>query len=95
MTGSPLENAAQDRRIARVLGNVHQWSSPRFGEPLCGWQKGWNLSSANQRRARLTLAGLAAMTGLSVAWRSLPATLGCLGSPPDRGIDGLERGHGG
>ncbi|MFO1458112.1 MAG: DUF554 family protein [Verrucomicrobiota bacterium] len=71
MTGSPLENAAQDRRIARVLGTFINGAALVLGA-LCGLAKGWNLSSANQRRARLTLAGLAAMTGLSVAWRSLP-----------------------
>lgn len=71
MTGSPLENAVQDRRIAPVLGTFINGAALVLGA-LSGLAKGWNLSPENQRRARLTLAGLAVLTGLSVIWRSLP-----------------------
>lgn len=71
MTGSPLENAAQDPRIGPVLGTFINGAALVLGA-MAGLAKGWNLSPENQRRARLTLAGLAVLTGLSAVWRALP-----------------------
>ncbi|MBL9175172.1 MAG: DUF554 domain-containing protein [Verrucomicrobiales bacterium] len=71
MTGSPLENDGGDRRIAPVIGTFINAAALILGG-LGGSVRGWNLSSENQRRARLALAGLAALTGLAVVWRSLP-----------------------